>query len=190
MAEGFEKALQIGRAYGALTRALVERTNQERLRIAQRNFDAGRKQIGDQAHARSAELAGVFQKHVGQMQANAAFRGVGQSGSTAALLQASTSEAEIARRNIEINANNATGALAAAAQVEVEDEQLAEMEGTFRGLGIGSDFTAAVANLPSTRTRTSQWVQTGLGWQELYSYNEQPGSIDLGSMFPEFDFGE
>lgn len=190
MAEPFEKALQIGRAYGALTRAIAQQSNAERLRIAEQNFRTGRSQIDAQRAERTAELSRVFQRHVGQLQANAAYRGVGQAGSTAALVGASVAEAAVARRNIEINANNAIASLGAQSQPVLEDEQLAEMEGTFRGLSIGSDFAAAVASLPSTTKKSSKWVQTGLGWQELYSFEQVPGSLDLSKMFPEFNLGE
>lgn len=187
MAEGFQKAVQIARSYGSLTRTLVERANAERLRVAQGNFDAGRTQISAQSRERSAELAGVFQRHVGQLKANAIYRGVGSAGSSAALVGASMAEAEVARRNIEINANNAVGALAAASQIETEDEALAEIEGAFRGLAIGGNFVEALASLAPVRTETSSWVNTGLGWQQLHNVNESPGRFDIRDIFPEFN---
>jgi hypothetical protein len=188
----FKKSMQIARAYGALTRAIVAQSNAERIKVAQGNFDTGRRQIDAQAAERSAELSGVFQQHVGQLRSNAAFRGVGQGGSSSALERAAGAQAEVARRNIETNANNAIGALAAQSQIATEDEQLAELQGTFQGLSIGGDFVQALASLPSNTTQTSQWVNTGLGWQQVYTNHETPGSMDLSEMFPELGnlFGE
>ncbi len=178
------KAVQIGRAYGALTRRLTEQANAERVRIAQANFDATRTQIGQRRNEQVAELSGVFQKHIGSVVANAAFRGVG-GGSVSALVGASTAEAEVARRNIDINANNMVGAAAAEATVPIEDPVLSELEGTFRGLGIGGDFVEALARLPSEKTESVDWIQTGLGYQAVKTTRETPASFDLQSQFPE-----
>jgi hypothetical protein len=182
---GIDKAVQIARAYGQLTRAITERSNAERLRIAQGNYDATKAQIDAQAQQRASELSGVFQQHVGQLQANAAFRGVGAGGSTAALLASAGVEASVARKVIEINANNATGALAASSQIETEDAQLAQIQGTFQGLSIGNDFVSALASLPSSTVRQTNWVQTGLGWQPWYTYNEVPGQFNIENLFPD-----
>lgn len=186
MAEGIQKALEIARAYGTLTRKLVERSNAERLRVAQGNFDAGRDQLTEQAREKSAELAGVFQKHLGQLGANAAYRGIGASGSAAALAGSAAAEAGVARRNIEINANNSIGALAAQTQITTEDAQLAQLEGTFKGLSIGSSFTEALASLPDQHNQSTSWVQTGLGWQAVPTTTTTPGSLDIKDLFPEF----
>lgn len=187
MADGVNgQAVQIARAYGSLTRALAERGNAERIRIAQANFDTARQQITAQRNQRAAELAGVFQQHIGTVRANAAYRGVG-GGSVAALETAASAQAEVARRNIDINANNQIGAEASQALVPIEDPTLAQIEGTFQGLRIGGDFVTALAQLPSNRTRITEWVNTGLGYQPVYSYRETPGSFNLRGQFPELE---
>lgn len=186
MAEGLQRALEIARSYGVLQRKLVERSNAERLRVAQGNFNAGRQQITDQVAERSAQLSSVFQKHMGQLSANAAYRGVGSAGSTAALAGTASVEAGVDRRNIEINANNSIGSLAAQTQITTEDAQLAQLEGTFKGLSIGSSFNEALASLPDKHSQSTSWVQTGLGWQAVNTTNTTPGSFDIKDVFPEF----
>jgi hypothetical protein len=180
------KAVEIGKAYGALTRALTEQANAERIRVAQANFNASRTQIEAQRNQRSADLSRTFQKHIGAVQANAAFRGVG-GGSVAALIGEVTAEGEVARRNIDINANNAIGAEAAQAVVPIEDPALAQLEGTFRGLGIGSDFVEALDQLEPTRGTRTDWVRTGIGWQAVRRTTETPQNFDLRQMYPELD---
>lgn len=177
-------ATAIARSYGALTRALAERQNAERIRIAQANFDTTRSQINDQKRQKASELAGIFQSHIGTVRANAAYRGVG-GGSVLALETGASAQAEVARRNIDINANNAIGAAAAQSLVPLEDPQLAQLEGTFRGLSMGSEFAAALASLPSSTQRYVEWVQTGLGWQAVNRTREVPAYFNLGEQFPE-----
>ena len=187
MAEGADKkAVKIASAYGSLTRALTERTNAERIRIAQANFDVERKQVTAQKDQRASELAGIFQNHVGTVQANAAYRGVG-GGSVAAIVGATSAEAEVARRNIDINANNAIGAAAAQAMVPIDDPVLSQLQGTFQGLDIGSNFVESLASLPSQHTSTTYWVNTSLGHQAVRINQETPGTFNLRDQFPELD---
>lgn len=181
-----ETAVRIAQAYGSLTRALVERQNAERVRIAQVNFDASRQQITAAKDQKVAELAGVFQQHIGTVRANAAYRGVG-GGSVAALIGSAAAEGEVARRNIDINANNQIGSAASQAIVPLDDPMMSQFQGFFQGLGIGSDFSTALASMPSTRVNQTTWVNTSLGWQALNSSHEVPQSFDLGSQFPELD---
>lgn len=180
------KAIPIAKAYGALTRALAERGNAERIRVAQANFDTTRTQIVEQKSQRASELSAVFQNHIATIQANAAFRGIG-GGSPTALITSEGAKAEVARRNIDINANNAIGSAAAQASVQIEDPNLAEIEGTFKGLSIGSDFTRALDSLPARRSLETEWVNTGLGYQAVQRTRETPQTVDLREMFPELD---
>lgn len=180
------QAIKIARSYGTLTRALTERSNAERIRIAQANFDAGRTQVNAQRDQRASELAGVFQQHIGTIRANAAYRGVG-GGSVAALEGAASAQAVVARRNIDINANNEIGSAASQAIVPVDDTILSELQGTFQGLGIGSDFVTSLAQLPSVRGSHTQWVRTGAGYQEVRFNTESPATVNLRGQFPELD---
>lgn len=179
-------AISIARSYGALTRALVERQNAERIRAAQANFDTTRKQIDAAREQKVAELSGIFQNHIDTIRANAAYRGIG-GGSVAALETSTSAQAEVARRNVDINANNAIGSAASQAIVPIEDPQLAQLEGTFRGLSIGGDFAAALANLPSTTQNYTEWVWTSIGWQAVNKTREIPGSFNLANQFPELN---
>lgn len=181
-----QQAIRIARGYGQLSRALAEQANAERIRIAQGNFDASRRQIEAQGAERASELSRVFQRHTATVTANAAYRGVG-GGSVAALVGSATAEAEIARRNIEINVNNAVGAEAAQASVPIEDPVLAELEGTFRGLQIGSEFVESLARLEPEQSQSTQWVKTGAGWQQVIRTRERPGEFSLLESFPELD---
>lgn len=180
------KAVSIANAYGALNRALVEKANAEHVRVAQANFDAGRSQIEAARDQKVSELSGVFRTHIASIQANAAFRGVG-GGSLNALVGSSTAEAEVARRVIDINANNAIGAEAAQATVPIDDPALAQLEGTFRGLGIGGDFVSALDSMPETTTHSTSWVHTGVGWQAVDSVTHEKQNFDLIGQFPELD---
>lgn len=181
-----DTALGIARAYGSLTRALVERQNSERIRIAQANFDASRQQITAAKDQKVAELAGVFQQHLGTIRANAAYRGVG-GGSVAALLGSASADGEVARRNIDINANNQIGSEASQAIVPLDDPIMSQFQGFFQGLGIGSDFAQALASMPSSRVNDTTWINTSLGWQAWNTSREVPQTFNLGESFPELD---
>jgi hypothetical protein len=179
-----EQATNIAKAYGAVSRALAEQANAERIRIAQANFDANRLQVEEQAAQKSSELARTFQQHVGMARANAAWRGVG-GGSVTAQERAMDAEAEVARRNIDINATNMIGALAAGSLVPIEDPILAQIEGTFEGIMIGAEFVSALEALePDFRTQTT-YVQTGLGYQPIQSMTSTPQQFNLADQFPE-----
>lgn len=181
-----QTAINIARAYGSLARAIAERQNAERSRVAQANFDATRNQINAQKAEKAAELSRVFRKHTASIRANAAYRGIG-GGTVAALEGSASAEAEILRRNIEINANNAIGAAAAEANIPMEDPLLSQLEGTFQGLRLGMEFVNALALLPSQTVRNSTWVQTGAGWQQWYNYSQQPQYVNFTNLFPELN---
>lgn len=180
------KAVGIAKAYGELNRALTERANSERIRVAQANFSASRNQIEAARAQKVSELSEVFSNHIASVQANAAYRGVG-GGSIHALVGAATAEAEVARRVIDINANNAVGAEAAQATVPIDDPVLSQLEGTFKGLGIGGDFVNSLDQLPETSSHTTQWVKTGLGYQAVDVVTHDKQNVDITSQFPELD---
>lgn len=182
-----DKVMGIARAYGKVQRALAERSNAERIRLAQANFNTGRAQIEAAAGQEVSELSSIFRKHIGSIQSSAAVRGVGGA-SIQSLESSATAEAIRARTNIEINANNQIGSLASQSQVQIEDPALAEFSGVFQGLGIGSDFLTALQNLPENRRTRTEWVRgPSGGYQAIQITESSAQNFDIRSQFPELD---
>ena len=178
--------LDIAKSYGDFQKDVVNKQNTELVETAQLNYDVAERQTKAQAAEMAQNLSLEYQKARGASQAMAAYRGVA---SPTAELAADGVQASRARRNIEINSANAIAAYAAGAQVQQQDPNLAQFEGTMAGLQLGSQLVSAQADMPWETVFSNEGVWTGLGWQNIQVASQRQDDLDLGSLLDDLDFG-
>ena len=178
--------IDIAQKYGSFQKDVVSKQNDELVKTAQMNYDVAERQTKDQAAEMSQALSLEYQKARGASQAMAAYRGVA---SPDAALASDGLQAVRARRNIEINSANAIAAYAAGAQVQQQDPNLAQFEGTMAGLQLGGQLVEAQAAMPYETVFTTEGVWTGLGWQNIQVASQRQQDLDLSALLESLDFG-
>lgn len=178
--------LDIAKNYGDFQKDVTNKQNAELVKTAQMNYDVSEQQTNAAAAEQAQNLSLEYQKTRGAMNAMAAYRGVA---SPTAELAAEGVQATRARRNIEINAANAIAAAAAGAQVQQQDPNLAQFQGTMAGLQLGGQLAEAQANMPYETVYSTQGVWTGLGYQTVRTANRVQQDLDLSTLLDELDFG-
>ena len=178
--------IDIAQKYGNFQKDVVTKQNNELVETAQLNYDVAERQTKAQAAEMSQDLSLQYQKARGATQAMAAYRGVA---SPTAELAADGVQAARARRNIEINSANAIAAYAAGAQVQQQDPNLAQFEGTMAGLQLGGQLVEAQAAMPYETVFTTEGVWTGLGWQNIQVASQRQQDLDLSALLESLDFG-
>tara|TARA_R100001463_G_scaffold63620_1_gene116693 strand:+ start:148 stop:732 length:585 start_codon:yes stop_codon:yes gene_type:complete len=171
--------MDIAKSYGEFQRDIVETQNEELVKTAQKNYDVAEQQIEDAAAEQSYQLSLQYQKARGAALAMAAYRGVSEPTAEA---QAESYQAARARRSIEINAANSIASAAAQAQVQLQDPNLAQFQGTMEGLRLGSSLAEAQANMPYNTVYNTEYVETGIGWQPITTATRVQDEIDLSGL--------
>lgn len=172
--------MNIARSYGEFQRDVVEKQNAELVKTAQKNYDVAEQQITDAAGEQAYQLSLQYQKAVGAARAMAAYRGVQ---SPTAELQAESFQATRARRSIEVNAANQIASAAAAAQVQQQDPNLAQFQGTMEGLRLGSSLAEAQANMPYETVYRTEWIHDPyLGSYPITIADRVQDTIDLSAL--------
>ena len=178
--------LDIARNYGDFQRDVTEKQNAEMVKTAQLNYDVSEQQTNAAAAEQAQNLSLEYQKTAGAARAMAAYRGVQ---APTAELAAEGVQAARARQNIEVNAANAIAAAAAGAQVQQQDPNLAQFQGTMAGLQLGGQLAEAQAAMPYETVMSYQTVQTGLGYQTVPVATRVQQDLDLSALLDELDFG-
>ena len=171
--------MDIAKSYGEFQRDIVETQNEELVKTAQKNYDVAEQQIEDAAAEQSYQLSLQYQKARGAALAMAAYRGVSEPTAEA---QSESYQAARARRSIEINAANSIASAAAQAQVQLQDPNLAQFQGTMEGLRLGSSLAEAQANMPYNTVYNTEYVETGIGWQPITTATRVQDQIDLSGL--------
>lgn len=176
--------MDIAKSYGEFQRDVALSQNEELVKTAQKNYDVAEQQIEDAAAEQSYQLSLEYQKARGAALAMAAYRGVAE---PSAELQAESYQSARARRSIEINAANSIAAAAAQAQVQLQDPNLAQFQGTMEGLRLGSSLAEAQANMPYNTVYRTELVETGLGYQTIQVAHRVQETIDLSNLLEELN---
>lgn len=172
--------MNIARSYGEFQRDVVEKQNRELVETAQKNYDVAEQQITSAAGEQSYQLALQYQKAVGAARAVAAYRGVQ---APDAETRAETFQATRARRSIEVNAANQIASAAAAAQVQQQDPNLAQFQGTMEGLRMGASLAEAQANMPYQTVYRTEWIHDPyLGSYPIKTAERVQDTIDLSAL--------
>lgn len=178
--------LDIAQTYGQFQRDVTEKQNAELVRTAQLNYDVAEQQTKAAAAEQAQSLSLEYQKAAGAARAMAAYRNVA---SPTAELAAEGVQAARARRNIEINAANEIASAAAAAQVQQQDPNLAQFQGTMAGLQLGGQLAEAQAAMPYETVYRQQLVYTGAGYQTITVADRVQEEIDLAALLEQLNFG-
>lgn len=171
--------IDIAQKYGAFQKDVVAKQNDELVKTAQMNYDVAEQQTLAQAAEMSQSLSLEYQKTRGAAQAMAAYRGVA---SPDAALSSDGFQAVRARRNIEINAANEIASLAAASQVQFQNTNLSQIQGTMAGLDLGTAVAAAQTDMPWKTTYEDKKFWNGYEdvWYETSSSKQD--DLDLASL--------
>lgn len=178
--------IDIANNYGQFQRDVTTQQNEELVQTAQQNYDVSEQQIKASAAEQSQLLSLEYQKTRGATTAMAAYRGIA---SPTAELAGEGIQAARARRNIEINAANQLAGAAAGAQVQQQDPNLAQFQGTMEGLQLGSQVAEAQAAMPYETVYHTESVYTGLGYQQIQVASRRQQDLDLSSLLDQLDFG-
>ena len=178
--------IDIAQKYGTFQKDVVSKQNDELVKTAQMNYDVAEQQTLAQSAEMSQALSLEYQKARGASQAMAAYRGVA---SPDAALASDGLQAVRARRNIEINAANQIASLAAASQVQFQNTNLAQIQGTMAGLDLGTSVASAQADMPWKTVYQDKRYWNGYEdvWYETSSSSQD--DLDLGSLLDDLDFG-
>lgn len=196
---GLQNAVRIAQMFAELSRAAAEAANARALAAAEANIQVGRAQLALEETDERRRIAQTLARHSGTLRVNAAYRGTAGSRSAEGLqIQAAGISAQSAAV---VSANTAFRVQQLINQniVDLEDPNLAALEGGLRGFAIGQQIQGALDSLATkTVVPLRGHIGTGLrgdpaggvrGGQTIFT---TPG-FDLGALFAaggEFNFDE
>lgn len=199
--QGLENAIGIAKMFANISRQAAAAGNRRRLEAAERNIKVGTMQLELQRTDERRRIAQALARHTGIARVNAAFRGTSSGRSTEQLEVGNLGVAAQASSVVSANTAFRVQQLINQNIVDLEDENIAGLEGGLRGFTIGMQIQASLDSLATSHVVPITGHQpTGLpgdpthgaigliGGETIFT---TPG-FDLGALFSggDFDFDQ
>ena len=168
---GIENAVRIAQVFSQISREAARAANQRRQAVAGRNVEIGTAMLELAETEERKQITQALARHTGILRVNAAYRGT--AGGRSTLAQEAGAQAQATQSAAVVSANTAfrVQQLINDNVVDLEDENMAALEGGLRGFSIGQQVQGALDSL--ARERTTRNGSTVF---------ETPG-LDLGALF-------
>lgn len=200
--QGLQNAVNIAKMFAEISRASTIAANNRRLEAAQRNIEVGTAQLELAETDERRRIAQALARHSGISRVNAAFRGTAAGRSTEQLQVGALGQAAQSASVVSANTAFRVQQLINENVVDLDDPNLAALEGGLRGFSVGMQIQSALDQLTTSHiVPITGHAPTGLpgdsghgaigllGGQTIFT---TPG-IDFGSIFAsggDFNFDE
>ncbi len=193
--QGMENAIGIAKMFADISRQATVAANERRLEAAERNIKVGTTQLELQRTDERRRIAQALARHSGIARVNAAVRGTSGGRSTEQLVVGNFGQAAQAVSVVAANTAFRIQQLINQNIVDLEDENIAALEGGLRGFATGMQIQSSLSSLATEHITPIRITSIGSRGEVRVSGGDTiftTPSLDLGSLFAggEFDFDQ
>lgn len=183
--QGMENAVGVAKMFANISRQAAAAGNQRRLEAANRNIEVGTLQLEMQQTDERRRIAQALARHTGISRVNSAYRGTASGRSTKQLEVGNLGVAAQAVSVVAANTAFRIQQLINQNIVDLEDENIAAVEGGLRGFTTGMSIQASLSSL------TTSYVTPIRGSVDPFGRGGAVGITGGNTIFttPSFDFG-
>lgn len=177
---GIENAVRIAQIFSQISREAAAAANRRRQEVAGRNIEIGTALLELAETDERRQIAQALARHTGILRVNAAYRGIAGGQSAKAQEFGATSAAAASAAVVSANTAFRVQQLINDNIVDLEDENLAALEGGLRGFAIGQQVQGALDSLARETVTPGGVVFTtpGLNLGQLFA-----GGGDFDELF-------